>query len=133
VAFIRFAGISRHADSGVEVGLIQIASSIRKDPRTPETDEQEIRRQLDWFFKHLPVPARFNKSRSKGYYRRATKGICWFRDTAAECLARMYILKRIAEEHGYVISVIRQDHIGYIVYEDEFQAVAEPFAETVTG
>ncbi len=92
-----------------------------------------IREQFDWFSKHLPAPARFNRTRSKGYYRRKTKGISWFKDTASECLSRMHVLKRIAEEHGYPVSVICEDRIGFIVYEDEFQAVAEPFFETRTG
>ena len=33
--------------------------------------------------KSLPK-ARLNRSRSKGYYRRTTKGISWFKDTATE-------------------------------------------------
>ena len=44
----------------------------------------------------------------------------------------MFLLKRIAEEHGFLITVIRADRIGYVVYEDEFQAVAEPFSDTRT-
>ncbi len=133
MAFLRFAGTSRHPDSGAEVGLFQISYLIKKNPATSQADERAVRQQLDWFFKHLPAPPRFNRSRSKGYYRRNTKGISWFKDTATECLARMHILKRIAEEHGYLVSVISEDRIGYIVYEDEFQVVAEPFSDTRTG
>jgi hypothetical protein len=32
---------------------------------------------------------------------------------------------------GYVIREVRTHRPGYVVYEDEFQVVAEPFAETV--
>ena len=133
MAFLRFVGTGRHAHSGVEVGLFQIAYSIRDSHATSQGVERAIRQQLDWFSKHLPAPKRFNRSRSKGYYRRTTKGISWFKDTATECLARMFILKRIAEEHGYLVSVISEDRIGFIVYEDEVQVVAEPFSDTRTG
>jgi hypothetical protein len=132
VPFLRFASISRNAQSGVEVGLFQIAYAIRDNPATSEADQRAIRRQLAWFSKHLPAPTRFNRSRSKGYYRRNAKGISWFKDTASECLARMHALKRLAEEHGYAVNVIREDRIGYIVYEDDCQAVAEPYSETRT-
>jgi hypothetical protein len=133
VAFLRFAGTSRHDHSGFEVGLFQIAYVIKESPATSQADEQAIRQQLDWFSKHLPTPARFNRSRSKGYYRRKSKGIAWFKDTASECLTRMHILKQIAKEHGYLVNVITEYRIGYIVYEDDFQVVAEPFSDTRTS
>jgi hypothetical protein len=78
-------------------------------------------------------PARFNRTRSKGYYRRDTRGIAWFRDTAGDCLTRMHVLKRLIESHGNAVAVIYETHVGYIVYEDEAQVVAEPFADTRTG
>ena len=83
--------------------------------------------------KDLATPRRFNRSTSKGYYRRAAKGIAWFRDTATEHVARMHEMKRIVEANGYVVTLVREDRIGYIVYEDETQVVAEPFTETRTG
>ena len=132
VAFLRFIGTSRHAHSGVAAGLFQIAYSIRNSSTISPGEEQAIQQQLDWFSKHLPAPARLNRSRSKGYYRRTTKGISWFKDTATECLARMFMLKQIAEDHGYLVNVISEDRIGYIVYEDEVQVVAEPFSDTLT-
>ena len=44
----------------------------------------------------------------------------------------MHALKHSVEEHGFVIRVIREERVGFIVYEDEFQVVAEPFRETRT-
>jgi len=45
----------------------------------------------------------------------------------------MHEMKRIVEANGYVVTLVREDRIGYIVYEDETQVVAEPFTETRTG
>ena len=88
---------------------------------------------LAWFDEHLPTPDRFNRSKSKGYYRRDTRGIAWFRESATECLARMHELKRVLEANGHPVSIIREGRVGYIVYEDNFQVVAEPFSDTETG
>ena len=33
---------------------------------------------------------------------------------------------------GYAVTLIHEEHVGYFVYEDEVQVVAEPFAETRT-
>ena len=45
----------------------------------------------------------------------------------------MHELKRIVEVNGYVVSVVQEEKIGYVVHEDEVQVVAEPFADTRTG
>jgi len=104
-----------------------------RDTNTGGAIEHAIRQELNWFRNNLPVPTRFNRSRSKGYYRRGTKGISWFKDSAAECLARMHVLRQIAETHGQPITVVTEDRVGYIVDEDDVQVVAEPFADTRTG
>jgi len=122
-----------HPDSGVENGLFGAAYVLRDDDDVREEDRSSLRDHLDWFAKNLATPRRFNRSTSKGYYRRAAKGIAWFRDTATEHVARMHEMKRIVEANGYVVTLVREDRIGYIVYEDETQVVAEPFTETRTG
>jgi hypothetical protein len=43
---------------------------------------------LAWFGSNLAEPARFNRTRSKGYYRRQTRGIACFRQTAAKHITR---------------------------------------------
>jgi hypothetical protein len=87
---------------------------------------------LAWFNEQLPTPERFNRSRSKGNYRRAARGLSWFKDTALEHVSRMHELKRIAEAYGHSVAVICEERIGYVVYEDDFQVIAEPFADTQT-
>jgi hypothetical protein len=36
----------------------------------------------------------------------------------------------LLQENGYPIEIIRAERVGYIVYEDEQQVVAEPFSDT---
>jgi len=79
------------------------------------------------------VHRRFSRSASKGYYRRATKGIAWFRDDAVEHISRMFELKRVMEANGHSVHVVRENRVGYIVYEDDVQVIAELFADTRTG
>src|SRR5262245_59423554 len=62
-----------------------------------------------------------------------TKGIAWFRDDAQEHISRMHEIKRVLEAHGHVVHVLTEDRIGYVVYEDAAQVIAEPFADTRTG
>jgi hypothetical protein len=133
MGFIRFVLAKDDPDSGVEEGVFRLAYRLRDDSEVSAQDRQTLTEILDWFETHLPSPARFNRTTSKGFYRRATRGIAWFRDTATDCAARMHQLRDILEAHGHHVSMIRETRIGYVVYEDDFQVVAEPFADTQTG
>jgi hypothetical protein len=129
MTFLRFTTSNVDADSEVPGGLFTAAYALR-DAVLPELMRSDLEQHLLWFKDNLAGPSRFNRSRSKGYYRRKTRGISWFRDTAVDHIARMRQLKRIVELNGYRVSVVKQEHVGYIVYEDAHQVVAEPFAET---
>ena len=132
MSFLRFLVSSINEASGVEDGLFGAAYSLRDDRSLSAAEHSKLEEHLAWFRENLAIPERFNRTRSKGYYRRATKGISWFRDTADEHLARMHELKRIVEANGYIVSVIKEDRVGYVIYEDEDQVVAEPFKDTRT-
>jgi len=110
-----------------------VAYALRDNPDVALEDRDALREELVWFEKHLPTPTRFNRTISKGHYRRNTKGIAWFRDSATECITRIHRIKRVLESNGHPVTMIRETRIGYIVYEDALQVVAEPFAETHTG
>ena len=88
---------------------------------------------LAWFGENLVTPDRFNRSKSKGFYRRNTRGIAWFRDSATDCLSRMHRMKVILEKYGHAITILTETRVGYVTYEDELQIVAEPFSDTKTG
>jgi hypothetical protein len=88
---------------------------------------------LVWFGKNLATPQRFNRSKSKGFYRRATRGTAWFKDSAADCLSRMHQMRGILEKYDHPVRMLTETRVGYVLYEDEFQVVAEPFSDTRTG
>lgn len=132
MGFLRFVVPEIDADSGAGTGLFRIAYALRDSVDVSEQHRELLNEQLDWFAKHLPTPKRFNRTSSKGYYRRAARGIAWFRDTASEHLSRMHQMKSVAEQHGYSVHMIREDRVGYVVYEDDVQVIAEPFADTQT-
>ena len=133
MAFIRFVLLKRNPESGVEDGLFDLAHRLRESPDVDVSDRETLRLLLDWFDHNLTTPERFNRTSSKGHYRRLTKGIAWFRDTATDCIAQMHRIKAVLESNGHHVAMIREDRVGYVVYEDDLQVVAEPFADTTTG
>ena len=131
--FLRFVVAERHQRTGLELGVFQVAYGLRDRPDIPESDRAVLRDTLAWFEKNLSEPRRFNRTRSKGYERRQTRGIAWFRDTAADHIARAQQLAVVLEAHGYHVSMLREERVGYVVYKDEHQVIAEPFADTRVG
>jgi hypothetical protein len=55
------------------------------------------------------------------------------RDDALEHIVRMHEIKRVLEANGYTVRILEEDRIGYVVYKDDAQVIAEPFADTRTG
>ncbi|MEO0980041.1 MAG: hypothetical protein AAFY24_22445 [Pseudomonadota bacterium] len=45
-------------------------------------------------------------------------------------MSKSFELVHLLRDNGQVTEVIRTDRVGYIVYEDDVQIVAEPFADT---
>ena len=127
--FLRFVLAQRDADSGVESGPFAAAYSVRDSGETEAADREALAEHLLWFEQHLDTPSRFNRTASKGFYRRKTRGIAWFKDTATEHIARMHAVAAILERHGRPVSMLSRARVGYVVREGEFQVVAEPVAD----
>jgi len=80
----------------------------------------------EWFNQHLEKPKRFRRSRCS---RGEDKGVCWFKSSAREHIAKVYEMAYLLEENGFAVRVFRSRRVGYIVCEDEHQIVAEPFSD----
>ena len=131
--FIRFVLARRHPDSGVEDGTFSLAYELKDSLHVEAADRNQLAETLAWFEKNLETPTRFNRTKSKGFYRRKTRGIAWFKDTATEHLARMHQIKGVLENYGHSVVMLSEARVGYVTYEDTVQVVAEPFSDTQTG
>ena len=131
--FIRFVLAQWHPDSGVEDGTFRLAYELRDSTRVESADRSILAEHLSWFEKNLETPTRFNRTKSKGFYRRKTRGIAWFKETATEHLARMHQVNAVLEQYGHRVTMLVESRVGYRIYEDTFQVIAEPFSDTKTG
>ncbi|WP_298837782.1 hypothetical protein [uncultured Roseobacter sp.] len=112
-------------------GFFQAAAELANNPLTDVFVTRRVNTIRLWFGDHLELPDRFSRTSSKGYYLKETKGLSWFKPSATEHISKAFELKSILEEYGYGIEVLKENRIGYIIYEDTHQVVAEPFADTV--
>lgn len=133
MGFVRFVLSTRHPESGVGDGAFGLAYELRDSSRVDEEDRKLLAEMLAWFEKCLPTPDRFNRTTSRGFDRRRTRGIAWFKDSANECVARMHRIKSILEKYGHSVTMLTETRVGYVTYEDDVQVIAEPFSDTETG
>jgi hypothetical protein len=127
--FLRFVVGHDDPKIGTRAGLFDVAYTLQHQPTTPTYQSANLEALLAWFKSNLMVPSRFSRSASKGAWRRRAKGVCWFKPTAREHIAKMYELAAIIEDLGHYTDVVKCARPGFIVYEDEFQIVTELFTD----
>ena len=124
--YLRFVTAEIDGDSGVEAGVFVAAYRLWYSNSLPDYEDERLGDIMAWFHHNLRRPSRFSRSSRRAGPGRA---VCWFRPTAREHLARAHDMVNILEENGVFVRRIKAPKVGYVVYEDEHQVVAEPVAD----
>ena len=124
--YVRFVVGSSDRDSQVRQGIFQALCALQDEDALTAAELARWRELIRWFNANLPRPARFNTNRAR-YYGRA---ICWFKDTAGEQIGNAREMVELLRDHGIVVHKLSTHRPGYVVYEDKWQVVAEPFRDT---
>ena len=125
--FIRFVTDQLDTDTDQSMGVFGAAYSLLEGDRVPDYSRSEIRKTLDWFKTNLPIPDRFVRSRKP---HRQDDGVCWFKTTATESMKQIRYLVQLVSDHNVIVRELLTDTPGYMIYEDDSQVVARPFAST---
>jgi hypothetical protein len=125
--YLRFVVADIDEDSGKELGVFQAIRNLREDGKLYQHEEEQHDLLRQWFNDNLERPARFTASRAP-FRHKKKKAISWFKDSAHEHLARVRSMVAILQNHGVSVRMLKTERVGYVVYEDENQIVAEPFA-----
>lgn len=118
--YVRFVIGRKDEESHVEQGIFQAAAQAVEWQNITGSDAVELHELREWFSKNLERPTSFGRDKLR-------LGICWFKTSAAEHISRIWEMVNILERNGIYVQKIRTDKPGYVVYEDEWQLVAEPF------
>ena len=126
---VRFITQTIDRRSGRRQGLFAAARELRESGRLSACDEARLNLIKDWFSINLPVPDRFSLSARAHAKEQA---ISWFKDSAQDCISRMRDYASVLDDYDVLTEMIRTSRPGVVVYEDEHQIVAYPFADTPT-
>lgn len=118
--YVRFIVGRKDEDSHVEQGIFQAAGQALEWQTVLGCDAEELNELREWFSKNLEKPTSFGRDKLR-------LGICWFKTDATEHISRIWEMVRILERNGIYVKKIRTNKPGYVIYEDEWQLVAEPF------
>lgn len=118
--YIRFVVGRKDEDSHVEQGVFQAVARALEWETITGADADELNDLRRWFNENLEKPTSFGRGKS-------SLGICWFKTAASEHITRIWEMVRVLERHGIYVQKIKTDKPGYLVYEDNWQVVAEPF------
>ena len=127
--FLRFVTTELDDESHQELGVFHAAGKLRDAGSLSQEEKAFLQEVRDWFNKNLEKPTRFTSAKPP-YYRKRKNGISWFKDTAREHIGKMRETVALLEHHDVPVRVIKTTRPGYVVYEDEFQIVAVPFADS---
>jgi len=125
--YVRFVVAEVDDDSEREAGVFQAASKLRDTGKLYPYEESYLEELRQWFNLHLEKPTRFTAAKRYGKRR----AISWFKDSAQEHIARIREMVAILDNHGVRVRMIKTERVGYVVYEDQHQVVAEPFSDTL--
>ncbi|KAA6460136.1 hypothetical protein DYQ86_13870 [Acidobacteria bacterium AB60] len=118
--YVRFVVDYKDEDSHVGQGIFQAMSCALEQGTITGSDADELS-EIRWRFdQYLEKPTSFGRGKQ-------TLGICWFKTSATSHIAWIFEMVRILERNGISVKKIKTDKPGYVVYEDEWQLVAEPF------
>jgi hypothetical protein len=127
--FVRFVAHTKDADSGRRSGIFHAAGRLRDSSKLSEEESGRLHRIRQWFNENLEKPTRFSLSAKPN---KKAQAISWFKESAIEHIRQIRAMVLILESHGVMVETVRTQRPGYIVYEDEHQVAAYPFADTPT-
>jgi hypothetical protein len=124
--YLRFVVEDIDEDSNKELGVFHAVRDLREAGKLDRHEEEQHDLIRQWFNQNLEKPSRFTASKPP-FYRKQPKAISWFKDNAHDHIARVRELVTILKHHGISVRMLKTERVGYVVYEDEYQVVAEPF------
>jgi len=118
--YIRFVIDRKDEESHVEQGIFQAVALALEWQDITGSDADELNELRAWFNENLERPTSFGRGKLR-------RGICWFKTDSSEHISRIWEMVHILERNGIYAKQIRTGRPGYVIYEDEWQLVAEPF------
>jgi hypothetical protein len=124
---LRFVVPTIDSESERELGVFHAIGDLRRRGALYRYEEDLHDLIIDWFNRNLEKPTRFTTSK-RPHHRRQNRAICRFKHTAHDHLDQIRHYVATLQIHGVPVRMLETNRVGYVVYEDKYQIVAQPFS-----
>jgi hypothetical protein len=101
-----------------QTGVVASLRLSKDKGQLPEYEVEHAEEIFRWLNTHLPCPPFTTNHWS-------ADAISWFKASAVEMISKFRELIAILEQHDQPVQMLRTEQPGMILYEDEFQIVAQ--------
>ena len=105
--FIRIVYDRPIGDVGFRAGFLDAVYRLRESTEISEELYVQLSELIDWFKANLEIPEKFNRSSSKGAYRKTTSGLSWFKREAKKHVAKAFEARQLLLDSGIETDVLR--------------------------
>lgn len=123
--YIRFVIGRDPADHRDERGIFQGVALALEWETIIGSDADALRKLQAWFGQHLKKPTSSGRDEHRF-------GVCWFKTDATRYIEQIQEMVVILERNGISVQKIKTDKPGYLIYEDDWQLVAELYTRSYT-
>ncbi|RYD61355.1 MAG: hypothetical protein EOP83_17220 [Verrucomicrobiaceae bacterium] len=116
--YIRFVAGTNRESPRRQHGVVTALRMLRDSGEVADYEAAHIRELFEWMNENLPCPP-FKESDW------SSDAISWFKDSAQEFISRIRDMIVLLEIHGRPVRTITTLAPGSILYEDDYQVVAE--------
>jgi hypothetical protein len=120
--FIRFVVGTEQDNPYLSTGVFTIARILRDDGELQPYAVEIVNEVFEWFNESIPCPP-FTENIKSGEW--TEDAVAWFKTDATQAINRMWDIISVLKEHDQPVRFLQTETPGKIVYEDQFQIVAE--------
>jgi len=119
--YVRYVILEEHDETRKEMGVFQAFSAledslVEQGLKFQDYELEWLTETVTWFDQNLRTARTISTNYPKATY--------WFKASAKECIDRVQMLVVLLEQYGFHTKRIEADSFDYILYEDEYQALA---------
>jgi hypothetical protein len=120
--YTRFVARLMDGDNYSGQGIFMAAIQALEWKEISGADAEKLHEILQWFGTSLQRPASQGRDGMR-------HGVCWFKTDAQRHISKIWEIVQVLKRNGIPVKKITTVKPGYIIYEDEWQIVAEPFTK----
>lgn len=116
--YVRFVVGTNREEPKYQTGIVASIRLVAEKGKLPKYEVEHVEEIFSWLNTHLPCPP-FSREQW------SPDAISWFKASAQEMIYKFRELIAILEQYDHPVRMLTTDQPGVILYEDDFQVVAE--------